>query len=70
MIDTVEMTTEEWSEHRGSYDGICLACGDIQEGGVEPDAKEYECSICGEKKVQGIEHALMTGTIEITDADY
>lgn len=32
--------------------GFCLACGNEQ-GGCEPDAREYECEACGEKQVYG-----------------
>lgn len=40
-------------------EGFCLACGET-EPGVEPDARRYECSACGEKMVYGgVELALM-----------
>ena len=42
----------------GDYIGICLACGDEQEG-VEPDARKYECESCGAHKVYGAEELLM-----------
>ena len=32
-------------------DGICLNCGSIKHGGVEPDASEYHCEDCGENAV-------------------
>ena len=32
--------------------GFCLTCGD-ELGGCEPDARNYECESCGEKKVFG-----------------
>lgn len=34
--------------------GFCLACGAEVEG-VEPDAREYECELCGESQVYGAE---------------
>ena len=37
--------------------GICIACGEDQ-GGCEPDAREYECESCGEKQVFGAEELL------------
>jgi hypothetical protein len=40
--------------------GICLACGNEQEG-CEPDAREYECEACGERRVFGAEELLMCG---------
>lgn len=47
----------------GEYIGICLACGDEQEG-VEPDARKYECESCGAHKVYGAEELLMmTGVV-------
>ena len=46
------------------YMGICIACGNEQEG-VEPDARRYECESCGERKVYGAEELLMaTGAIQ------
>mgnify|MGYP001571221533 CR=1 FL=1 len=34
--------------------GICINCGEDQDG-CEPDARNYECENCGEKKVFGAE---------------
>ena len=46
------------------YMGICIACGNEQEG-VEPDARGYECESCGKNKVYGAEELLMqTGAIQ------
>ena len=38
--------------------GFCTACG-IEVEGVEPDAEEYECESCGERKVYGAEQLLL-----------
>lgn len=38
--------------------GICLACGEVAEG-VEPDAENYRCEYCGERRVFGAEQALL-----------
>ena len=38
--------------------GFCLTCGDEQ-GGCEPDARNYECESCGEKKVFGAEELII-----------
>jgi hypothetical protein len=38
--------------------GICLACGEEQ-GGCEPDARNYECESCGEKQVFGAEELIV-----------
>lgn len=40
------------------YLGFCLACGNEQ-GGCEPDAREYKCEACGERKVYGAEECLI-----------
>ena len=40
------------------YIGICIACGNEQEG-VEPDARKYECESCGKEQVYGAEELLM-----------
>lgn len=44
--------------------GICLACGEIQDG-VEPDARGYECDCCEKRRVYGIEEALMMGFVTL-----
>ncbi len=38
--------------------GLCLACGEEQDG-CEPDARRYKCESCGERKVYGAEELLM-----------
>jgi|SRR5215831_7544499 len=38
--------------------GLCIACGNEQEG-CEPDARKYECEACGEKSVYGAEELLL-----------
>lgn len=45
------------------YNGICLACGEVQYGGVEPDARNYPCAACGETQVFGLEQALLMDRI-------
>lgn len=40
--------------------GFCIACGE-ETFHVEPDAREYECECCGEKKVYGAEELLVCG---------
>ena len=46
------------------YIGICIRCGQEQEG-VEPDARKYECESCGAYAVYGAEELLMaTGAIQ------
>ena len=43
--------------------GVCIACGEIHYDGIEPDAQDYKCEVCGEFKVMGIEEALLMGEI-------
>ena len=38
--------------------GFCLACGE-EAFGVEPDAREYECEVCGFHGVFGAEEILV-----------
>lgn len=38
--------------------GICILCG-ADADGVEPDAREYECDVCGEYGVYGAEELLL-----------
>jgi hypothetical protein len=42
----------------GEYIGICIACGNEQEG-VEPDARRYTCDACDLPKVYGAEELLL-----------
>lgn len=42
--------------------GFCLACGAEVEG-IEPDAEDGECEICGAEEVCGAEEILMAGAI-------
>jgi hypothetical protein len=42
----------------GEYAGFCLACGE-QADGVEPDARNYLCESCGQRKVFGAEEILI-----------
>lgn len=49
--------------------GGCLFCGEVTEGGVEPDARCYECENCGKKGVYGLEELLLMGMLELTDGD-
>tara|TARA_R100001510_G_C7627138_1_gene186786 strand:- start:129 stop:314 length:186 start_codon:yes stop_codon:yes gene_type:complete len=39
-------------------EGLCMACGEIAEG-VEPDARQYKCECCGERRVYGAQEALL-----------
>lgn len=47
----------------GGHGGFCLACGDSVHG-VEPDAREYTCGLCGEDAVYGAEEILVMGRVQ------
>jgi hypothetical protein len=38
--------------------GFCLICGNEQ-GGCEPDARNYRCEACGAEQVFGIEELIL-----------
>ena len=38
--------------------GICISCGNEQDG-CEPDARKYTCEACGDKTVYGAEELLL-----------
>lgn len=58
-----KFTIDEIENHD---EGICLACGDVVHG-VEPDARNRECEVCGARKVFGLEEAVIMGAIDIAD---
>ena len=47
------------------YNGICLTCGEIQYGGVEPDSRGYPCEACGENTVYGLQEALLLDRVSV-----
>lgn len=49
--------------------GGCTNCGAIIIGGVEPDARKYECEECGERAVYGLEELVIMGMIDIEDEE-
>ena len=51
-FDTVEEAIH------GDDVGFCLACGNEQ-GGCEPDARDYVCEVCGAPRVYGAEEIVM-----------
>jgi hypothetical protein len=64
------MSEDEYENHREEYNGYCIYCKDITNyGGVEPDARKYDCEECGHPGVMGIEEALMSGLIQIGDEE-
>ena len=50
-----------------AVNGICLCCGEIQYGGVEPDARDYNCEWCNADSVYGLEEALLIGRVRMEE---
>jgi hypothetical protein len=40
------------------YIGFCIHCGE-EHYGIEPDARRYECEVCGKAGVYGAEELLL-----------
>jgi hypothetical protein len=60
-----KLTKAQYHELREEHGGICLSCGCLKYGGVEPDARGRLCEDgCGKKAVIGIEEAVTRGRIE------
>lgn len=63
-----KVSAEEWRELDHENGGICIKCGELDfEQGCEPDARNYECGACGERRVYGAEEARMMGVIEVDE---
>lgn len=64
------MTFEELEEHIENNDGYCTHCKEFtSDGFVEPDACNYECSVCGNNTVFGAEECVLQGLITLTSRD-
>lgn len=61
----IYLTMSEVLDLQENYGGVCLACEHFNVGNVEPDAEGYECEHCGQKKVMGIEEALIRDLVKI-----
>jgi hypothetical protein len=48
------------------YNGICLVCGEVRYGGVEPDARGYPCDMCETNTVVGLQEALLMGRVSVS----
>ena len=58
MIDPDELMAAVEADN---HSGFCTACGEEQ-GGCEPDARDYTCDSCGKNRVFGaMEVLLMVG---------
>ena len=60
----IKLSLEEYEAGAEESNGMCTACGDIQYGGCEPDARKYLCENCGARSVFGFEECLMMGLVE------
>lgn len=57
---TLDVLTEAAHRRMTTLDnpGFCTACG-AEHDGIEPDAYNCECEVCGEECVQGAEELLL-----------
>jgi hypothetical protein len=49
--------------------GLCIRCGEVAVGCVEPDARKYTCEACEENGVYGAQELLMMGLIRVTEEE-
>jgi hypothetical protein len=66
---TYSCSEEDLEQHIEDNDGLCLACGEWSEGGVEPDAEDYKCTDCGAMAVCGAEQAMLLGRLELSEEE-
>lgn len=64
-IKCLTMSEGEYRSAEDSFNGFCLSCGTEILGGVEGDARNYECEFCDEHEVFGMLELLLMGIIEI-----
>ena len=58
-------TESEMWEMDDNSTGVCLNCGEVEEGRCEPDAVGYECSNCGEMMLCATTELALMGRIRI-----
>jgi hypothetical protein len=63
----MKIREQDFEQHAKNYDGYCRKCDAITAEGVEPDAMDYDCDVCGTRSVMGIEMALIMGRIKFID---
>lgn len=66
---TIKCTEQEYLSACNDDFGLCEACGMINDGFHEPDAREYECYHCGAEASMGFEWALTSMLVEIVDEE-
>jgi predicted RNA-binding Zn-ribbon protein involved in translation (DUF1610 family) len=64
-VYTFQMTEQEYHSADNDMQGLCVGCGEVHDDNCEPDARNYECSNCGQRKVFGIQELLVMGYIGI-----
>ena len=55
----------EYQKYRDEYWGFCTVCQDWTRDCTEPDAREYDCPVCGDNAVYGAEEAVMDELVEL-----
>lgn len=61
------LTMEEFEGYADTHAGYCKVCEDITHDCCEPDAHGYECPVCGNPSVYGMEECLIEQLIDIVD---
>lgn len=59
----ITISLEQYEEYDECGLGVCLGCGATREC-CEPDARQYECDECGERKVYGAQELLLMGRVK------
>lgn len=68
-MNVTKMSLREYQQHDDNSDGLCLHCGEIAYGMVEPDAEEYLCLSCDRQAVMGVMSAMVAGHIELVEEE-
>jgi hypothetical protein len=63
------MTHYDFVEGMLAKQGICMACGDMSQDGIDHDALEDLCEACGQHAVFGYATGLMSGRIRCKDKE-
>lgn len=64
ITKTNKITVSESDIWEGD-NGACVECGEVIMGGIEPDARDYDCEHCGAQAVFGLEELLLMGRLTI-----
>lgn len=63
-----EMTEDEYQEYEEGMVGLCLSCGEENQG-CESDARSYSCGSCNEREVYGVPELLIMGLVGLIGED-